>query len=356
MGSITGVLLWAVLVCAVLLALAVVVESLRQRRLRRARVEGLWDAVAKIAGEKELTEDERAVLNELLTKWAPDEPHRAATVHQYFDECVQAEMDALKERGNLVEYERMGTILRDIRTRLSLDMVPIGQRIYSTRQLYSPQEIWFVDAVESPPRWKRGLVQTVNEAYFTVGMAVDVEPPRYMPGGEVRFRLYRDDDARYAFRTRLVRREANPPGLTFAHTSDLDRIQTREHYRVRHEQSTNVGVMDGVVDGTPEDTETRRIVTRLRGKIVNISAGGLAVVVPQPVPSQVLIRVNVDLPMERTVGFDVDARIVAINPLPAGRYLVRGAFVRIADEHREAIARYVMHKQQQYLEMAGQTG
>ena len=356
-GSLTGVLFWTVVVCGVLLGLAVIVEWVRQRRGRRARIVNLWGSVEKIAKEKELTSDEKAVLSKLLHRWSPGEPHRAATVHQYFDECVEAEMKALRANGDLAEFERMGTVLRDIRMRLALDMVPIGQRVFSTRQLYSPQEVWFVDAAESPPRWKRGLIQNVNEAYFSVGMAVDVDPPRYFPGGNVRFRLYRDDDARYAFTTKFARRESEPVGIAFEHTSELERIQSREHYRVRHEQSTNVGVMDGPVDGIADDTETpRRVVTRLRGKIVNISAGGLAVVVPQPVPSQVMLRVTVDLPLERTKGFEVDVRIVAVNPLPAGRYLVRASYVRIDDEHREAVARYVMHKQQQYIEMTGQAG
>ena len=356
-GSLTGVLFWTVVVCAVLLALAVVVEWARQRYAKRSRIVNLWDAVAKIAKEKELTDDERTVLNELLHRWSPAEPHRAATVHQYFDECVEAEMADVRAKNGPEEFERVGTVLRDIRTRLALDMVPIGQRIFSTRQLYSPQEVWFVDAAESPPRWKRGLVQSVSDAFFTVGMAVEVEPPRYADSADVRFRLYRDDDARYTFTTQFVRREPEPVGVTFAHTSEMERIQSREHYRVRHEQSTNVGVMDGPVDGNAEETpQPRRVVTRLRGKIVNISAGGLAVVVPQAVPSQVMLRVSVDLPLDRTESFEVDVRIVAVNPLPAGRYLVRAAYVQIDDEHREAVARYVMHKQQQYIEMTGQAG
>ena len=356
-GSLTGVLFWTVVVCGVLLTLAVIVEWIRQWRGRRARVMSLWDSVERIAKEKELTADETSVLSKLLHRWSPAEPHRAATVHQYFDECVEDELNALRAKGDMAEFERVGTLLRDIRTRLALDMVPIGQRIFSTRQLYSPQEVWFVDAGESPPRWKRGLVQGVSEAYFSVGMAVDVDPPRYSPETKVRFRLHRDDDARYAFTTTFVRREAEPVGITFEHTSELDRVQSREHYRVRHEQSTNVGVMDGPVDGNAEELDKpRRVVTRLRGKIVNISAGGLAVVVPQPVPSQVMLRVNVDLPLERTTSFEVDLTIAAVNPLPAGRYLVRTAYARIADENREAIARYVMHKQQQYIEMTGQAG
>jgi len=338
----------------VLLVLAVIVEFFRQRRNRRERMRSLWQNVEQIAKERELTGEEKAVLNKLLHRWSPNEPQRAATLYQYFDECVEAEMNGVRAKGNMDEFEKVGVTLRDVRSRLGLDVVPIGHRIFSTRQLYSPQEVWFVDAAEQPPRWKRGLCQAVNEAHFTVGMAVDVEPPRYAPGASVRFRLYRDDDARYTFTTTFARRESEPPGISFEHTSDLDRVQTREHYRVRHEQSTNIGVMDGTVDGSNDITEDRRIVTKLRGKIVNVSAGGLAVVVPQPVPSQVLIRIHIDLPLERTVGFEADARIVAINPLPAGRYLVRGAFVRIDDDKREALARYVMHKQQQYIEMTGE--
>ena len=43
--SLTGVLFWTVVVCAVLLALAVIVEWVRQWRGKRSRVANLWDSV-----------------------------------------------------------------------------------------------------------------------------------------------------------------------------------------------------------------------------------------------------------------------------------------------------------------------
>ena len=87
--SFTGVLFWTVLVCGVLLTIAIIVEWIRQWRGRRKRVANLWDSVRKIAKEKELTDEEKDALNTLLKRWSPAEPHRAATVHQYFDECIE---------------------------------------------------------------------------------------------------------------------------------------------------------------------------------------------------------------------------------------------------------------------------
>lgn len=351
-----GPLSMVLLVFAGLLLAAVAVELWRKRRARRRRLAGLWKNLDEIVKERELTESERKLLIALIKRWAPNEPHRVVSIHQEFDACVSAEMESLRKRGSLDQFVKMGTVLRDIRNRLGLDMAPIGMHITSTRQLYSPQELWFTDVSEDPPRWKRGRCANVDEAFFTVRMAVDVEPPRFEPGAEVRFRLYRDEDARYMFTARFVKLETEPPGLLFEHAKELVRIQSREHYRVRHEQAATIGVMDGPLERTFVENAPRRIVTRLRGKIVNISAGGFALILPQAVPSQVLIRVNVDLELEAVEPFDVDARIVAISPLPAGRYLVRAAFVHLEDDKRDIIARYVMHRQQQQHEHVAQAG
>lgn len=336
-----------------LLVLAILFELVRQRRARNRRVQAAWRTVQAIAKEKELTEDERRTLESLIRRWSPNEPARAATVMQHFDSCVEAEMESIRQRGDLAAFERVGTLLRDIRTRLALDFVPVGQRIYSTRELFAPQEAWMAPADETPPRWRRGVVAAVNEAYFEI---TSTDSPPFRPGQEVRFRIFREDDARYAFTASFVRQDREPPLLLFTHTSELKRIQTREHYRVRHEQATTIGVMNAPVDGLVTSGRERRIVTRLRGKIVNISAGGLAVILPQGLPSQVLMRVNIDLAFEDIAPFDADARIVASNPLTGGRHLIRAAFVGLEEERRDAIARYVMHRQQAPQEVAERVG
>jgi c-di-GMP-binding flagellar brake protein YcgR len=113
--------------------------------------------------------------------------------------------------------------------------------------------------------------------------------------------------------------------------------------------------MNAPLDTRDPTTRDRRIVTRLRGQITNISAGGFALVLHQNVPAQVLIRVTLDLETETAEPFEVDARIVGTTSLPGGRCLVRAAYYETENEKREIIAQYVIHRQQQQQHESGGT-
>lgn len=349
-------LIWVAVACLVLLFGALLIEKLRQRRQRQMRAAAAWSNVESIAKDKGCSAEELRILRAVIRRWAPDDPLRVITMRQDFDRCVEKEMDSLLQRGDEQELERTGTLLRDIRSRLALDFVPLGQRIYSTRELYQGQDVWFAREADKPPQWIRGSIALSNEAAFHVAPkdTLDSGRPAFQPDVPFRFRLFRDEDARYAFTTRYLRWVKEPTELVFRHTSKLERIQAREHYRVRHEQPTNVGVMNAPLDaGSP--TRDRRIVTRLRGQITNISAGGFALIVPQAVPAQVLIRVTLELELEAAEPFEVDARIVGTTPLPGGRYLIRAALYEEDSAKRELIARYVVHRQQPHHEPGGMT-
>ena len=341
----------------VLLAGALILEVFRQRRQRRNRTAAAWHAVEAIEKEKGFSADERRALADLIRRWAHDEPLRVATTRLHFDACVEKEMESLRQQGDTKTFETMGTTLRDIRCRLALDFVPLGQRIHSTRELFQEQEVWLAGEADKPPQWIRGTIAQSNEAVFLVAPREFLERgrPAFRPGDRFRFRLFRDEDARYAFATEFVRHESEPPNLVFLHTSELNRIQSREHYRIRHEQTTNVGVMNAPLDTGSPTTRDRRIVTRLRGQITNVSAGGFALIVPQAIPAQVLIRVTLELEFEATEPFEVDARIVGTTPLPGGRCLVRAAYYETDTDKREIIARYVIHRQQPHHEPGGTT-
>ncbi|GMV95116.1 MAG: hypothetical protein AMXMBFR82_48940 [Candidatus Hydrogenedentota bacterium] len=349
-------LIWVAVAFLVLLIGALLLEKFRQRRQRRVRAAAAWNNVESIAKEKGCSTEELRVLSAVIRRWDPDDPLRVVTMRHDFDRCVEKEMESVLQRGDQKELERTGTVLRDIRSRLALDFVPLGQRIYSTRELYQGQEVWLAREADKPPRWIRGSIALSNEAAFHVAPKDPLDSGRaaFQPDAPFRFRLFRDEDARYAFSTRYIRREKEPYELVFHHTSNLDRIQAREHYRVRHEQATNVGVMNAPLDtGSPH--RDRRIVTRLRGQITNISAGGFALIVPQAIPAQVLIRVTLELELEAAEPFEVDARIVGTTPLPGGRYLIRAALYEEDSAKRELIARYVVHRQQPHHEPAGLT-
>lgn len=340
------------LLFAALLAVAFVIESFRKRRRRAEKIQSAWSLVESIQREKEFTEPESIALAAMIKRWAPNEPDRVVTLREHFDHCVDKEMEMLRQQGVEAQAERLGVTLRDVRVKLGLDFVPIGQRIYSTRELFRGQELWLTRESDSPPNWIRAHATTVNEACLHITPIEGYDParPPLSAGDVYRFRLYRDEDARYQFAMAFVRREADPLELVFRHTSDLKRIQAREHFRVRHEQNTNVGVMNAPLDTDSPTTRDRRIVTRTRGRITNISAGGFALLVQHPIPAQVLIRVTLELEVEATEPFDVDARIVGTTLLPGGRCLIRAAYYDVEDDRRDLIARYVIHRQQRQQE------
>jgi len=95
-------------------------------------------------------------------------------------------------------------------------------------------------------------------------------------------------------------------------------------------------------------------VTRMRGRITSLSAGGCAVVLKQPVARQVMLRLGIEMPGGKTL--ETEADIVASSAISGGRYLLRLQFVGLSDEERDLIARYVLQKQQTRLAKHGQPG
>jgi c-di-GMP-binding flagellar brake protein YcgR len=187
----------------------------------------------------------------------------------------------------------------------------------------------------------------VDEAYLhvTVRDAQAARAPELVRGSEVRCYLWREDDARYEFRTAVAYSEGTPQTWSLLHSANLHRVQARNYYRVRYNQETTIGVL-GASGAAAEEADTavpRRVITRLRGRICSLSAGGLALVTQQGVHTQARLRVALEIPEEEP--FDADVETVGVEPISGGRYLVRGMFVRIGEDKRDVIARYVLRRQ-----------
>lgn len=338
-------LLWLAAAVLGLLVLAVCLELLRRRRERGKRMEAEWRAVRKIAKEKELTEEERKLLMGVLRRQAPQAPLRAVTIRQQFDACVDKEMVETVAQADARVVEKRGVQLRNLRTRLGLDYIPLGQRINSTRELYHGQVMWVARKEDAASEWRRMVVAWVDEAHFHLTLQEAGKAPGFKAGDELRCRMWREEDARYAFKVRVLRLEDQPPTWVFRHALRLERMQSRAHFRIRYEEAVNVGVLNAPRDGDMSDVDQRKVVTRLRGRTTSLSGGGLAVVVPQPVPKEVLLRLSLALDPEAE-AIQVTVRPVATAPLSSGRHLVRGAFVGISDETRETITHFVFRMQQ----------
>jgi c-di-GMP-binding flagellar brake protein YcgR len=109
--------------------------------------------------------------------------------------------------------------------------------------------------------------------------------------------------------------------------------------------------MDPPPGGDVDKLPKQPVTARLRGRITSLSAGGFAMVLQQPVPAFVFLRVHLEL--RDTPPLDIDAKIVGTTLLGGGRTLVRGSFVHINDEDRDKLVRFVTLLQQQPFESTG---
>jgi hypothetical protein len=338
------ILIWTGLAFILLLLIAAVLELLRRRQMRYQFVNAQWRVVKKIAEEKALSESEWQYLAELLKRNAPESPLKAVTVRQHFDECVVAEIRKLE--GDSEKMAIAGLVLRDIRTHLGLDYIPLGQRIYSSRDLHVGQLVWLSEAAEVKPAWFRARIVEVDEAFFRVEPVDDMArlPHPYARGQQIRCRLWREEDARYLFSITVECFDLSPVSWQLRHADQINRMQARAYYRVRYDQPTTITGYRLPEQATLEDALTTNPAVRCRGRITNLSAGGLALVTQNDILERMLIRFLLEIPGERRI--EPFARVVATAPLSGGRYLIRAMFCEMTEDTRDFIARYVMRRQQ----------
>ena len=338
--------LWGLgILFAGLMLLAFVLERRRRGRGRRERLRSEWASFDDVMREREASPAETELLKGLVSRHAPDSPLRAVTVRQEFDRLVEAAMARATGERKSDAFETLGAQLREIRRMLRLDRVPYGQQLQSTRDLEPGQHLTVVGAADEGGRGWRMIIESVDEAYLYLERAAVADPaPSLNPGDGVRCRLWRDDDARYTFGTEVAARDEE--GVwRLAHTSDVARVQAREHFRVRFNQPAAVAVLNAPVGDDLGNLRARRPVTRIRGRITSLSAGGCALVLNQLVARQVMLRVNLELE-DGQPPLEAEARIIAVAQLSGERQLVRTEFVGLDEPARERIAKYVLHRQQ----------
>jgi len=342
----------AMLALVALFASAVLLELYRRRRDRALRLKAEWRGVRELCQDREMADEDWNLLRAILAQYAPRAPYAAVTRRRTFDECIQRYFEALWATAPDWEVFERGLQLRDVRTQLGLDYVPLGQRIHSTRELYCGQSVWAALAHGHEPDWRHYTVAAVDEARFSLELIGAEVLPEIAAGDVLKFRFWREDDARYVFDAPVLAPVAKPPGWTIAHVESLTRNQARAHFRIPHDQVVTVGILNAPLGEEYGDLDARPPVTDVRGRITSLSAGGLAVAFQQPVPKQVLLRVPVALP-DAGEPMVIYVRPVGTRNLSGGRSLLRGRFVALDDERREAIARYVILKQKHSVPDAG---
>ena len=338
--------LTTILVGLAFLLLAVLIELLRRGRERRRQLDWEWRAVAQLVQERGFSEEERAFLRVFLQNHAPKSPHHAVTEQHRFNQCVDADMQAISLLGDQKALEERGSLLRDIRCRLGLDQVPLGLRIQGTRELFRGQPI-FVQLEDGEDKmWTRAVVVKVTEAVFHLASHTSNTFPRVKKGARIRCRMWREEDARYLFTVTLIRAEADPETWVIQHTTQLERKQSRAHFRIHYEQDANVEVFNASRDSEGQQVDTNERITQFQAHITSLSGGGIAMITPQAVPRQVVLRLTLTLGPDEEMWETVMGVVVGSQELPREKWLLRIAFTGIDEEMRERISQYVFRQQQ----------
>ena len=340
----------------VLIVVAVLLEFRRRRHSRRVQIVAERKLVDEISAEKQLDGDEKKALWRLIDTYFPQTPLAVVKDRSIFDQAVQQEIQAVQSPKNEHLLRQAGLMLRSVREKLDFQYVPMGQPISSTRELYEGQIVWLGKEKE-PSHWYECAVSAVDEAFLHVTLIGERagHGASFKPGEDLRCRLWREDDARYIFSLRLASCSGDPVTCTLCHTSDLNRMQAREYYRIHYTQDALLNLLHSPDAAGAEVQQEPRIVAKWPAHFVSLSAGGFAIVAQKPLPADVLVKITIELPGEQP--FETQACTVGGETLPGERHLIRARFTEITEEKRDLIARYVSLRQQpilaQSIEQAG---
>jgi hypothetical protein len=172
----------------------------------------------------------------------------------------------------------------------------------------------------------------------------DKDAPLPKLGDEVRFHLWRENDARYGFSAKRARTNESSTPWAVLHTRSLNRIQARNFYRIRFHQDATVGILAAYGEGDAvAGLRPRRVVSRFGGVVTSLSAGGFALVTQHAVREATLIRTTLVVP--GSAPFEVEAETIGVDHISGRQHLVRASFTNISEDKRDIIAKYVLQGQ-----------
>lgn len=338
-GAYTPTFMAVALFLVAMLVFAVGLEVYRQRRERRRWIAEQWNAVRKIAQEKDMLPAEWALLEQILRESNARGPLETITVREVFGRCTRKALERVRQKPE--EFERYAALLWDIRTRLGLDYVPYARPIEGTRDLAPGQDVTITAG--TPKTTVAMKVAALNEAYLFVTPKEGEGLPRVEPGALVDVVFFRTDDARYRCQMRLKRVDPNPFRWVLEHSDSLVRTQERQFYRVRCHEAADIAVVAGrsAANGSSEVP----LHSVHRATLINVSAGGFGALLTEPVPIAAPLRVTLRLTGTPPLT-NLPAKTISCMPLPHGRYVLRAMFTDVEDDDREKIVHYVFREQQ----------
>lgn len=311
-----------------------VLNEIRKADAReRARAKISWESFYKKTTELGLATVEIKLLESLVIEARLGNADSLLTSAQVFENARETYYDSVGGITAMSDAELRS--FREIRARLGFSPLPVETPYTTTRQFVPGLRV----IVEVPDLGVAATAQVefVDERRWIVANPFD-RGLDLRSGARVRMSLTRGGDAEYGIETELE--ESRDFKLSFKHTRRLIRRQLRNWVRIDVNLPTSATL--------PAREGESRPPLPLKGRIVDLSGGGLALRLP--VQLQVGTGLTVDFQLNETLMVGVFVEIIRVAPIRVGEeqmFQHSVSFKDLPKTHQERIVRYVFEKQRQ---------
>ena len=326
--------IFLLIACAMLLIFAVVLyETYRSRKVKRE----LWTlAMARFDVQAEklnLRLSSVAILKRIVQKSGLDDPASIMKFSHVFENSLDKYY--ISEKIESIANEILVQI-GVLRKELGFSPLPRGISLTSTRQFCSGDKCIIRIPDNDPPiPAETCYVYDSDERHWSVTRPEWSQVPK---GTWVQMSLTKPGDAEYAFRTQVL--EDLKGEIFLSHTNRLVRTQQRNWLRV----DADIPVMATQLDEA-------HIGEVLSGKIVDISGGGLGMLLSTRLQKNTVLILNFEIPGRGKIT-DLLVRVIRVAGPPEGissKVVHSVSFESETDLAREKIIQYVFEIQRESL-------
>ena len=324
----------SLLLFIVLLVIALILYE--NHRLNKARRELRALDMAKFDAQIEklgLDESGAAILKEIALRSELQDPGSIIKFSHVFEDSLE----------KYYEHEKIGSIpdetlaqISSLRKTLGFSPLPEGIAITTTRQFRIGDKCTIqIPENDQPAHNATCQVLDTDERQWSITRP---EGPEFEAGTWMHMNMIRPGDAEYAFRTQVLK-DSNEE-LVLYHTNKLNRTQQRNWLRIAVDipvKAIQVGKFS--TDGA------------LSGKIIDMSGGGLGMVLPDTLPDDSMLSLSFTLPGHGQIT-DLFVKVIRISGQfggPPPGFVHSVAFAGEVDLVNEKIMQYIFEQQRQNL-------
>lgn len=344
-----GSVFWFLIIVASIVTVITIYLLIKSRYTRiQARAENII-RFNEVMESREFEEEEKKLLTGMALRYAADNPYSLVDKLSFFDECVEKEINRLKNSNLSKEkQDELSMRISRIRRKLGFRTPMIGQQMSSTREL----EIGHMMHLYAGGTNKRVyIVRVVDVDEMDI---IITRPPLkdgYLllpPGTAVTCYIWREYDAGYYFKTKVLGQVDKPMPMAFLeHSTSLSRMQRRHYYRVP--VKLNVKFYHISWEQLREIKEKQEYIELEKlppydATVEDISGGGIAFHTVKRVVEGELFTVVLDLD-DGEEPLQAAGKVLKVSQEKDGSFVVRAEFAGISEKKRSRIIRYVYKEQ-----------